>query len=111
MSPDKALSAQQAAHEAHFIKRARQRFGLRVSPERYRKFCRMVVEAEGTTYLGATPPHRTTWLIRAGGHLMRVVFDESTERLVTCLPFRERAPNPGARDALFKRRRLARSCN
>ena len=101
-----ALARKQAAHEAHFIQRARRRFGLRVSHERYLRFCRVVVEAEGTIYLGAHPPFRTIWLVRLAGHLMRVVYDESTDRLVTCLPFREQSGEI-QRDTVFKRRRLA----
>lgn len=106
--PAAALAAKAAAQEMHFIVRAKQRFGLRVSPERYLKFCRQVIDQrDGVIYLGATPPDRTAWLIRLGGYLMRVIYDESTARLVTCIPFREPRPNLGANDWVQKQRRLA----
>lgn len=88
-SPD-AIASARAAHERHFVRRARERFSLRISPERYREFCRRVVEVEdGVKFLHRDPkaPARTQWGVRFGGYPMRVVFDETTERLVTCMPF------------------------
>ncbi len=74
------------AQEAHFIRRARQRFGLKITPERYAFLIRKVKENyPGTKFLGHQPPDRTLWMIRAGGYAMRVVFDHRTDRLVTCL--------------------------
>jgi hypothetical protein len=77
-----------AAQERHFIKRARQRFRLKLTHERYRHLVRKVVEVlPGTQFLGpGDTPQRTRWRIRAGGCVMAVVYDESTDRLVTCVP-------------------------
>lgn len=84
------IAAAQRDHERHFVKRAKERFDLRVSPERYREFIRKVTEnLPGTKFLGHQPPNRTVWRIRAGGHFMRVVFDHVSECLVTCLPYGE----------------------
>ena len=81
-----ALAARQIAHERHFTKRARERFGLKLTPERYRFLISKVTEnANGTKFLHHMPPNRTVWRIRAGGHKMAVVYDHTTERLVTCL--------------------------
>lgn len=88
--------SQAEAQEAHFIKRARQRFGLRISPERYRFLILKVKENyPGTKFVGHQPPHRTVWRIRAGGYVMRVVYDHRTDRLVTCLPVAYQPPKKG----------------
>jgi len=80
------LTARQLAHERHFIKRAKERFNLKLTPTRYRYLITKVTEnANGTKFLRHMPPNRTVWRIRAGGHAMAVVFDHTTERLVTCL--------------------------
>jgi hypothetical protein len=86
-TPPPPLSAQQVAHELHFIARAQERYGLKVKPGYYRHLCEKVRSlARGTRPISVQPPHRSVWLIRAGGAPMRVVFDASTDRLVTCLP-------------------------
>lgn len=114
-----------AAQESHFIKRARQRFGLKLTHERYRYLVRKVVEVlPGTRFVSpGDTPNRTRWRIRAGGHLMIVVYDETTDRLVTCVPDeiaaprRERHGKPDplrrwlAHDHKFMRRRLATTNN
>lgn len=101
------LAAAQRDHERHFVKRARERFGLRVSPARYQAFILKVTEnQEGTKFLGHQPPNRTIWRIRAGGHLMRVVFDHVTERLVTCLPYGEKENKEITAALKHRKRRL-----
>lgn len=108
-SIDPALAAQAAAHERHFIRRAKERFGLRISAARYREFCRRVIEVEaGVHYFGRDSAARTQWGVRFGGHVMRVVFDESTGCLVTCMPFAVKTEFGSPRDRAMKLRRLAR---
>jgi hypothetical protein len=104
--PTPPLSAQQVAHELHFIARAAERYGLKVKPAYYRHLCEKVRSlARGTQPISVQPPHRSVWLIRAGGAPMRVVFDASTDRLVTCLP-------PAVEHVPVKRyRRLQRRAN
>jgi hypothetical protein len=81
-----ALAARQRAHERHFIRRAHERFGLKLTPERYAHLIAKVQEnANGTKFLRHMPPNRTVWRIRAGGHAMAVVYDHTSDRLVTCL--------------------------
>lgn len=84
----KALIARQEAQEVHFCRRAKQRFGIKLTPERYRHLIRKVQDnLPGTKFLYHQPPDRTVWRIRAGGQPIRVVYDHRTDRLVTCLPF------------------------
>jgi hypothetical protein len=84
MSPQETKAV---ADQAHFIRRARERFGLKLTPERYEHLVRKVRDClPGSAYLYATSPTRTVWRIRAGGRPIRVVYDETTDRLVTCLP-------------------------
>jgi hypothetical protein len=84
---DAALVKKQRAQERHFRRRALERFGLKLKPERYQHLIRKVTEnANGTKFICHQPPDRTIWRIRAGGQVMRVVFDHTTDRLVTCLP-------------------------
>lgn len=110
MPDDAILSERQAAQREHFIRRARERFGLRVSPARYQAFAALVTEnGRGTKFLGHQPPNRTVWRIRAGGHWMRVVYDHYTDRLVTCLPYCERSEhgaNPHRLRRLQRRGRI-----
>ena len=102
------LAARRAAYEQHFIRRAKEHFGLRVSPERYLEWCRRVSEVdEGVHCLGRDTPTRTQWGVRFGGYVMRVVFDDDTERLVTCMSFAEQVTFGSPRDRRMKRRRLA----
>lgn len=107
-----ARSAHAAAQEAYFIRRAKERFGMRVSAARYREFCRRVIEVErDVRFLSRDlqKPWCTHWGVRFGGHLMRVVLDERTERLATCIPIAESGDQrPGTKDHRQKLRRLAR---
>lgn len=92
------LVAKQRAQERHFVRRARERFGLKLKPERYRHLIRKVTDnLNGTRFICHQPPDRTIWRIRAGGQTMRVVFDHTTERLVTCLPLCATGPRPRRR--------------
>lgn len=71
----------------HFIARARERFGIKLTVARYHRLIRQVEDsAPGTVFVRHQPPERTIWIIRAAGHDMRVVYDHSTARLVTCVP-------------------------
>lgn len=82
------LVAKQRAQERHFCRRARERFGLKLKAEGYRHLMRKVTDnLNGTRFIGHQPPDRTLWRIRAGGQLLVVVFDHTSERLVTCLPY------------------------
>lgn len=106
--PD-AIASARAAHERHFVRHARERFGLRVSAARYREFCRRVIEVEkGVKFLhrDERTPARTMWGVRFGGYAMRVVFDETTERLVTCMRFAEERKFNSTRDRRAKLRRM-----
>lgn len=72
--------------EAHFVRRVRERYGIEVSPFRYRRWIRKVEDVEeGTVFLrqGHTG-ERTLWEIRFGNAPLHVLFDETTRRLVTC---------------------------
>jgi hypothetical protein len=116
-----SLAARAYAQERHFLRRARERFGLVISPQRYRHWIRKVEEVlPGTDFLHATElPARTVWRIRSGSYTLHVLYDETTRRLVTCFPPpvvqlpRKRARRLRARDAfvdtdyLAKTRRLA----
>lgn len=107
----------------HFIARARERFGIKLTVARYHRLIRQVEDsAPGTVFVRHQPPERTIWIIRAAGHDMRVVYDHTTARLVTCLPVFRDSENSGqipgcqraatgqrARDRLNKRRRLLRA--
>lgn len=85
---DAALREKQHAQEQHFVRRARQRFHLVLSPKRYAYLMTKVSQhLRGTKFLGHQPPDKTVWRIRAGGHWIRVVYDHTTDRLVTCLPY------------------------
>jgi hypothetical protein len=87
---------QQVAHELHFRQRAKERFGLKISSVQYLYLITKVTEnLPGTKFIEHTPvPGRTMWRIRAGGVLMRVIFDHRTERLVTCLPYSDAPTRP-----------------
>lgn len=105
------LETKAAADQAHFIRRARERFALKLTPERYAHLVRKVREVlPGTRYLYATSPTRTVWRIRAGGRPIRVVYDETTDRLVTCLPLGDPAAHVPHKRFLRQLRRRRR-CN
>lgn len=84
-----ALAAMKAAHEAHFIRRVLERFGVKLTPDRYRLWVKRVEEVQhGTKFLGqCAERERTAWLLRVGGLRMRVIYDERTQCLVTALPY------------------------
>lgn len=87
-----ALAATQAAQEKHFIRRAKERFGVDLSPTRYRSMLRKLENQEGEVkFIQHQPPNRTVWVMRVAGRMMRVVYDHTTERLVTALPSHEDA--------------------
>jgi hypothetical protein len=116
-----AAAAHAAAQEAHFIRRARERFGLTISPKRYRYWIEKVEKRlPGTEFLhGTDDPQRTVWRIRSGSYTLHVLYDARTARLVTCYPppveqlSRKRAHRLRTRtrfvdtDYYAKRRRLA----
>jgi hypothetical protein len=107
-----SLETKAAADQAHFIRRAQERFGLKLTPERYAHLVRKVREVlPGTKYLYATSPVRTVWRIRAGGRPIRVVYDETTDRLVTCLPFGDSESHLPHKRFLRRLRRARRRCN
>lgn len=102
-----SLAAKQQAQERHFIGRALERFELKLTPARYQHLIRKVEDtAPGTKFLYHSQPNKTVWIIRAGGQQMRVVYDHTTERLVTCLPLAEYRPRPESRINPHKLRRL-----
>ena len=105
---DPILAAQRAAYEAHFIQRVRERFGIKLSPARYRLWCMKVEDVEpGTKYLGETVElGRTAWKIRAGGIVLRVIFDEPTQCLVTALPYGKDDTATLHRREVLRQRRL-----
>jgi hypothetical protein len=72
--------------ELHFMHRLHQRYGLRISPKRYRYWIRKVEEVlPGTRFVRpGTCPERTLWEIRSGSYTLHVCYDEITRRLVTC---------------------------
>lgn len=74
--------------ELHFIARTRERFGIVLTPKRYRYWIRKVEDVlPGTVFLHqGDEPGRTIWTIRAGSQTLHVVYDETTGRLVTCFP-------------------------
>ena len=78
------------AQERHFRRRVRERYAFTLTPERYREWIAKVEDVHpGTKFLRpAGPPGRTLWRIRCGRTTLRVVYDETTRRLVTCLPAR-----------------------
>lgn len=84
----RARAAHAAAQERHFVNRVRERFGLRLSPQRYRYWIEKVEQVlPGTEFLHATDvPERTVWRIRSGSYTLHVLYDETTARLVTCFP-------------------------
>jgi hypothetical protein len=107
--------------ELHFMRRVRERYGLTVSPRQYRWWIEKVERVlPGTKFLrfGACA-QRTFWSLRSGSYTVRVLYDESTRRLITCVPPRfEQLPMKRARrlratqafvdaDHLAKTRRLA----
>ena len=105
------IPAHALAQQSHFIRSARQRFGLKLTPERYRHLVRKVEEMlKGTQFIGATKVEgRTCWRIRAGGLLMAVIYDEGTERLVTCFPLRRDQPPPPKKKKLLRLKRHDRA--
>lgn len=106
MSPSELLKTKADAQMWHFIARARERFRIKLTVARYHRLIRQVEDsAPGTSFLRHQPPERTIWIIRAAGHDMRVVYDHTTARLITCLPY---GPMPRARSQLnpHKLRRL-----
>ena len=91
-----SLADKQRAYEQHFIRRARERFGIKLTPARYRHWSQKVEEVhDGTICVSKGEdlehgPGRTCWLIRVAGAHIRVIYDEAAARLVTCFPFRDR---------------------
>jgi len=84
----RALAVIAEGQERHFRQRVRERFRITLSPQRYRHWIQKVEQVlPGTEFLrhGAVPG-RTIWRIRSGSHRLHVVYDETTARLVTCLP-------------------------
>ena len=88
-SSQAALAARAAAQEAHFIRRVHERFGQKLTPQRYRLWVQRVEEVRhGTKFLGqCAERERTAWLIVVGGLRLRVIYDERTQCLVTALPY------------------------
>ena len=88
MSPSELLKTKADAQMWHFIARARERFRIKLTVARYHRLIRQVEDsAPSTSFVRHQPPDRTIWLIRAAGHDMRVVYDHTTKRLVTCVPY------------------------
>lgn len=99
-------------YEAHFRRRARERFGLRVTSSRYEAWCRKIaMVAHGVTPLQRderTSPGRSQWKAVLGGRTMRVVFDDALEQLVTCMLYADTKPNEVPRDTKARLARLRR---
>lgn len=109
LDPAAELARLAANHEWHFRKRIRERFGLKVSPERYRRWCRLVIDVgPGVKPAGSQGPDRSVWVVRLGGHEMRVVLDARTECLVTCLPLHEQQREQRAASLAEHRQKLRR---
>lgn len=92
MPADEALRIQQHAQEQHFTRRAWERLHVKLKPARYHYWVRKVREVlPGTQFIDkqADKPWRTRWLIRAGTLRIKVIYDEHTDRLVTCMAWRD----------------------
>ncbi len=106
-----------ANYYTHFARRAWKHFRLRCSPARYMAWCRIVTDCEDGAHVQAlartheeTLSGRSVWRATLGGHTMRVVLDNETERLVTCMPWgkeldRLRTPPSRLKDTAARRRR------
>jgi hypothetical protein len=123
---DPAIAAKQRAHERHFRNRVLKRFRIKLTPERYQLWVEKIEQViPGVELLyQCEQPGRTCWKLPVGGVTLRVIYDETSERLVTALPFgkhelatahrkkvlrlrgRESAPDP---DHVQKKRRMFRT--
>lgn len=107
MPTDAELRNMAAAHEAHFIRRAQERLKVKLTPARYRHWTRKVRDVlPGTRYLykDKDSEHRTCWMIKAGTLRIRVIYDERTDRLVTCMAWHDTEYIPHKRYVRRRRR-------